>query len=627
MISPRQPGHSASRFRPWHGAALLAVLVGVAYANTLNAPFIFDDTESILENPHIRSLWPLSEALAAPPQSTVAGRPLVSLSLALNYVIGGLDVRGWHAFNTAVHAMAALALLGVVRRTLLSPALADRFAADATWLAFIVAAAWAAHPLHTAAMTYVIQRAESMMGLFYLLTIYAAARACAGGAAGPPTLESTTGSVDARRSDMRMLWMAAAVLACAAGMATKEVMVTAPVVALLYDRCFFSGSFAAALRRRWPLYAGLAATWVVLATLNWEGPRSRSTGFGLETVTPLAYLRTQCEVVVHYLSLAIWPARLCLDYQWPIAARWVDVWPQAGLLAVLAAATAYGVARNRAWGFCGAWFFLILAPTSSVVPLVDAAFEHRMYLPLASIVALAFAAASAALGRRPQAVMQTVATASPARRPGTIPPVLAAAVIVPLTCRTILRNEDYASTESIWRATLAVRPDNPRAHVNLGADLDARGFVTEAVEHYRAAVASGAFAAHAHSNLGDALRRLGKREEAMHHLKLAILADPRFANARVNMGNALLEAGEVNAAIESYRHATRLRPHDPIAWYNLAAAQAAAGDYDSAIAAASTALSAAGDHDSKLAQAVRRRLEQYRAVQAASSRPAWQPQE
>ena len=183
---------------------------------------------------------------------TVSGRPVLNLSLALNYAVSGCDVRGYHVTNLAIHLAAALLLFGIVRRTL------PRFRGCgggqqlarlqlATPLALAIALLWAVHPLQTESVTYIVQRAESLMGLFYLLTLYCFLR----------------GAGSARA----IFWYAGSVLACLLGMATKEVMVSAPLVVLLYDRTFLAGSFREAWRRRWAYYLALAATWLLLAWL------------------------------------------------------------------------------------------------------------------------------------------------------------------------------------------------------------------------------------------------------------------------------------------------------------------------------------------------------------------------
>ncbi|MGD1021058.1 MAG: hypothetical protein ABSA12_17265, partial [Verrucomicrobiia bacterium] len=200
---------------------LLLVLTGLwAYHNSLTGPFIYDDWLSIQKNPTIRHLWPIWQPLSPPHAGgiTVEGRPLINLSLAVNYAIGGTNVRGYHALNLAIHILAGLTLFGIVRRTLLQPRLRERFGAVADELALAVALIWTVHPLQTESVTYIIQRAESMMGLFYLLTLY--------------------GFIRGTASPLPRLWHGLCIGACALGMASKEVMVSAPLMVMLYDRTF-----------------------------------------------------------------------------------------------------------------------------------------------------------------------------------------------------------------------------------------------------------------------------------------------------------------------------------------------------------------------------------------------------
>ena len=204
---------------------VLVIAAGLfAYHDSFTGAFVFDDVPSIPENATIRHLWPIWQCLSPPhgDRVTVEGRPLINLSLALNYALGGYNVWGYHALNLTVHILAGLTLLGIVRRTLLQPALRERFGTAANELALVVALLWTLHPLQTESVTYIIQRAESIVGLFYLLTVYCFIRA-----------------VD---SPQCRLWYSLSVAACALGMASKEVMVSAPVMVLLYDRAFLSGS-------------------------------------------------------------------------------------------------------------------------------------------------------------------------------------------------------------------------------------------------------------------------------------------------------------------------------------------------------------------------------------------------
>src|SRR4029077_4761665 len=225
---------------------ILATTV-LAYANSFSGTFIFDDLTWIEANPHIRHFWPLWNALQPPQGAPGTGRPVVCLTLALNYAVSGLDPWSYHVTNLAIHVSAALILFGIVRRTLQGPRLRDRFGTQANGLAAAISILWAVHPLQTESVTYIIQRMESLMGLFLLLTLYCVIRG--------------------DHSPRRLWWFAGAVACCALGMATKEGMATAPIIVLLYDRVFLADSWADLSHKRSPLSTGLAATWLILISL------------------------------------------------------------------------------------------------------------------------------------------------------------------------------------------------------------------------------------------------------------------------------------------------------------------------------------------------------------------------
>ena len=507
----------------------LILLAGIwAYHNTFTVPFLFDDGGAIGENPHIRSLWPVWNALEAPPETTAAGRPLLCLTFALNYAVCGLDVRGYHAFNLAIHLLSGLLLFGLVRRTLL----VTRVQHSASRLALTVALVWTTHPLQTGSVTYIVQRAESLMGLLYLLTLYCAIRGF--------------------RSHRAGRWHALAVLACTLGMAAKEVMVTAPVLVLLHDRAFLSRSFSRALRRR-GLYLGLAASWILLAAILATNPRGTSAGFDMAAVTWWQYLFTQFGVVLHYLGLSLWPHPLVLDHGWPLARSVEDVLPPALAIAALVLLTCLAWRHAPGVGFLGLVFFLVLAPTSSIVPIKDAAFEHRMYLPLIAVVALLVIAS--------HALLSNVLSARPALH-RIVSAGIVFAVVVGLSTASVRRNHDFRSRISIWCDTVTKRPENPRAHNNLGFVLAQQGHAREAMIEYATALRLQPDHVDAHNNLGVLLAAHGKVEQGKSHFEKVLAMEPDNAAAHANLGRALVLLGHVDGAIRHFRRALRLRPED-----------------------------------------------------------------
>ena len=562
---------------------LLVIGVGLlAYYNSFTGPFIFDDAPSIATNPTIRHLWPMWQTLTPPRVTTVEGRPIANLSFAINYAFGGTKVWGYHALNVIIHVLAGLTLLGIIRRTLRLPTSRQRFGSVASPLAFIIAVIWMVHPLQTESVTYMVQRTESIMGLFYLLTLYCAIRGA--------------------ESESPNIWYGLSAASCLLGMGSKEVMVSAPLMVLLYDRTFLSGSFKEAWRQRRRLYAMLAATWFLLGYLViLTGNRSGTAGAGTG-VAWSAYGLTQIQAIAHYLRLSVWPHPLVFDYGTALASN-VNL-PCALIVIVLLVGTLIALRRWPAVGFLGVWFFIILAPTSSVLPVATQTMaEHRMYLPLAAVVTMViiggFAFGRNILRLRPQ-IQQTIVWGAGG---------VVASVLVILT---VQRNHDYRSEIAIWQDTINKLPSNPRAHYNLGHTLEKTGRIEEAIgqyeqalriepdradthnsfgvtlvqvgriqegiEHYEQALRIKPDYAEAHNNLGNVLFQTGKLDDAMVHYQQALRIKPDYAEAHNNLGNVLFQTGKLDGAMVHYQQALRIKPDFAEAHYDLGMAFEQAGE-------------------------------------------------
>jgi tetratricopeptide (TPR) repeat protein len=555
----------------WLPAVVLVAAAAWAYSTSFSGAFVHDDTEAIAGNPHITSLWPIGRALSAPRDTTVAGRPVASLSLALNEALAPAGSRGvwtrnpalprsqdpfyrhvwgYHAFNLAVHTLTALVLFGVVRRTLLTPPLRDRFGRAATPLALAIALVWVVHPLQTESVTYIVQRVESLMGLFYLTTVYCAIRVLDDG-------------------PRRRWWMTGAVAACALGMGAKEVMVSAPVfVALWIWICRPDVRTIGPATR--PLLIGLASTWLLLAFLVASSARSESVGFGIGGWTWWSYLRTQAEVIVHYLRLAIVPWPQVFAYVWLPAESWIAAAPELAALTALALATLLAIAKRRPIGLLGAWFFLILAPTSSVVPIVtEVAAEHRMYLPVAGVIALVI------LGVYRLAARRAVRHATPAagltrHAPAAVAALAVLAVVIVYGNLTRARNLIYASSATLTADTVKHRPQNAEARLAHAVDLLRAQRFADAERHLRAALAlplppgrSTVPTSHMHMYLGSALAGQGKTDEGVGHFERALALNPNLKEVHGLIGETLLGQGRVREAAASFERAVASLPNVP----------------------------------------------------------------
>jgi Flp pilus assembly protein TadD len=345
----------------------------------------------------------------------------------------------------------------------------------------------------------------------------------------------------------------------------------------------------------------------VLATLLVRISRvvEPTAGFAMTALTWREYALTQPGVILHYLRLALWPSPLVLDYWWPVARTFHEIVPPLLLVVGLIVFTVWAWRRHPAASFVGLWGWLTLAPSSSVLPIADLAAEHRMYLPLVSIVVLTVFGVWHLIRRLPLAGPWRAGVAG----------ALAAAVVAAGAIGTSRRNAQYRSDVSIWRVTVAQRPNNPRAHNGLatalarerrfedaaveyahalrlkpdyaqahndaGTSLMTQGKLPEAIVHLSEAVRLSPTYAQALSNLGVALSKQGRHHEANAYLRQALRLDPRNADVHYNVGNALAKQGAFDAAASAYAHALRLKPELAEAhnnWGNVLAIQGHVGE-------------------------------------------------
>jgi Flp pilus assembly protein TadD len=553
---PRVAVDDVRRVGAW--PLVIAAVTLVAYHNSFSGPLFFDDTASIVQNESIRSLWPLGPVLSPPAVAGTAGRPLLNLSFALNYAAGGLGVVGYHWVNLAIHVGAALVLFGLVRRTLRLPQLRDKFGAVATELGALSALLWAVHPLQTESVTYVSQRAESLVGFFYFLTWYAFVHGVEAGRE-----SSATG----------LRWRALAIVAGFAGVLTKEIIITAPVVILLYDSVFVAGTFREAWARRRTFYLGLASAWVLLAVLMISSRlHERGVGFGGK-IAWIDYVATSCEAVALYLKLSIWPHPLLLDYGMTPARGGAVLLASATVVVAFLAATAWAWRHWRALGFAGAAVVIMLSPTSSVVPVVfQPIAEHRMYLPLAVVVSFGVVGAFARWGRGAWWA--------------------ALAVVAVFLGLTTQRNRDYRNDEVMWRDVIAKRPDNWRAYNALANVLFTQQRVADGLAQVETAVRLKPDEAKLLNNYANALAlpMVGRLAEAVAVGRRAVALDPDYADARNSLAQTLLKTGRVVEAVEQYEAARRLQPASAAIRSNLCDALRQAGRLGDAVVEGQEAL-------------------------------------
>ena len=514
--------------------AIIAFAGIFAYLNGLSAPFIFDDLDAIVANKTIHSF---STALSPLADTTVSGRPILNLSLAFNYALGHNSPVGYRAVNILIHILAGLTLFGIARRTLKRPALRSLYGNDSAALALALALMWVLHPLQTESITYVIQRAESLMGLFYLFTVYCFIRGL--------ELQELT------HKNKSILWYTLSLLACFLGMGTKEVMVSAPFILLCYDRTFAAGSFKEAFKARLKWYIGFFISWIYLGILiaSTGGNRSGSIGFGIG-VSPWLYLLTQFRALTTYISLSLWPHPLIFARGPVWITNATEIIPHAIIIVGLFVGTLVAFRKNTPLGFLGIWFFAILSPTSSIVPgTTQMIVEHRMYLPLLAVLTLAILGLYALVSKRTTAIFIVLC--------------------LPLGYLTTLRNAVYLSSASLWKDTVMNEPSNAFAQLNYGVELLKLSQYDDAKSHLALALKLQPTSIEAVTNLGILSIKTGDKENAARYFEQALKLPHVSAQTQIDVANSYLESGDVAGALKHYDAALRLNPHSTEAECNL----------------------------------------------------------
>jgi tetratricopeptide (TPR) repeat protein len=529
-VAPKGIQYFGKRRGIFLAALLLAALVFATFYNGIKGPYIFDDVDSVLNNASIRSF---STALTPPNQNgiTVGGRPTLNLSFAINYAFCQTETAGYHVGNILIHALAAITLFLLVRCTILLPTFEGRFTRVATPLAWLVAALWAVHPLQTESVTYIAQRAESLAGLLYLLTLYCFVR--------------YTTTRDG-------LWFAASVSSCLLGMGAKEVMATAPFVMFLYDRTFVSGTFRNAWKRYHWIHVSHAATLLLLGALVYASEaRGGSVGTD-EFVAHWSYLCTQAYAVVRYTGLSLWPVGLTFDYgPLVVSAPLTIVFCGAVVIAAIGC-TAWALVRKPLLGFLGAWFFIVLAPSSSFIPVnTQTMAEHRMYLPLVAIIIGVAFAVFKLLGQRSW--------------------ILLSLLLLPVATATVARNQTYLSEITLWADNVNKAPANHRGWLSLSS------YHLYLLNDPAAAAKEAQVALNIRPNnpdglncLGVSLIKLGRRDEGLALVEQSLLGHQTSLTLSAGAGAAYQECGQYEQAVMHYSNVLALQSSNSAIHYNVA---------------------------------------------------------
>jgi tetratricopeptide (TPR) repeat protein len=502
---------------------IIFIAVSIAYNSTLQYPLIFDDYVTLIENFSIRDLNSLSNILVAPHEIGLAWRPFANFTFAISYALSGLDPWGHHLVNIGLHCLTAYILFSVLRLTFTNQKLKLYIEGDATLISGSISILWAIHPVQTQTVTYISQRTETLMALMFLLTLYCFIRA---------------------KITESKLWLIASIVSCFLGAMCKEVIVTAPLVVYLYDRTFISGSFKKALIQHWIYYSAICLSWPLLGILL-STMRNQAVGFNMG-ITPYVYALTECKAVITYIRLSYIPYPLIFDRGPLFIHSLREALPYAIILLVLLSVSTWALIKKPQLGFIFACYFIVLSPTSSIVPVATVPIaENRLYLPLAATLCLGVLTLRHCLKKHYLRTCLII-------------------LIFVCTVASFVRNQVYSSAISIWKDTTEKIPKNPRAHNNLGFLLyNTTDRVAEAKKEIEIALQYDPQYADAYNNLGLILATFpNEQSRAIVCYQKSIDLNPDNAEAHTNLANALgKDPNRLNDAKKHIEKALRLKPY------------------------------------------------------------------
>lgn len=474
----------------------------------------------------------------------------------------------------------------------------------ASFIALFTALLFVAHPVQTQAVTYIVQRFTSLAALFYLLSLvmYIKGRLSGQRSAvsnqlpqegSPPTLHGSRVAVSA-------VWYILSLLSAVLAMKTKEIAFTLPLMIILYEFMFFTSTFKKKLLFLVPVLLTLVI--IPVSIMGTHKPLGEilsdlSEKTRVQTSIPRwDYLMTQMRVITTYLRLMVFPVNQNLDYDYPI---YHSLFTPSVFLSFLLLASLMGTAvyliykaqrakcrvqsaessmpyapgAMRLAGFGILWLFIALSVESSVIPIVDVIFEHRLYLPSVG--------ASLAL----TVMLFLLATEAQKRFPWTVKAAAPFALITLMLFSgiTYARNTTWGDARTLWEDVVHKAPKNARAHNNLGFIYRERGMNDEAIPQFLTALRLRPGYTDAHINLGIAYNAKGMNELAIPQFMTALRINPDDADAHNNLGIAYVSKGMFDEGIQHYRMALRLKPDYAEAYNNLGVAYASKEMIDHAL--------------------------------------------
>ena len=547
-------------------AIIIIVFWGVIiYSNSFDAPFQFDDRAFVLANPAIKHLQNIHSIVNYRPQRWVA-----FFTFAANFAISGNNVFSYHLFNLILHLLNTILIYCFLNFILNLPSFKiDKFQNSKKIIPFFISLLFLVHPLQTESVTYIYQRFTPLATFFYLLTLIF--------------------YIKYRNGSLKSNYILC-LLSLFLGMFSKEEMFTAPSMIILLEIYFISGfkvgkvgTEQCSVPTRWKMFIPILLTLLLIPLtyifivkgMTFNNINLNRISRDTFIFSRSTYLFTEFNVLIKYFQLFFFPIVLNLDYDFPISETLFE-YPTILSFLIVLTLLIIGILlykKHRLISFGIIWFFVTISITSSIIPIKDVIFEHRMYLPSIGLsIALIFALYQIFPGTVTKSpfLKSVNGSSSPlSKRVGGLLPILLIIIAIAFSFLTYRRNEVWRDDVRLWEDTAKKSPNKSRVHSNLANALVRAGKIDDAIKHYLEALRITPDYAEGYNNLGIALFRKGKIDEAIKYYNEALRLKPEYADAYNNLGNALQSQNKYDEAISYYKKAIQNNPNHSRAYNNL----------------------------------------------------------
>jgi len=524
---------------------IILILGSMAYSDSFHCSFHFDDRTSIINNFVIRNIDHLWGIWIFLPR-----RFITYFSFALNYHFNALDVFGYHLVNLVIHLITALLVWWLALLT---------FSQEAKLMALLAGLVFVAHPLQTQAVTYIVQRTASLATLFYVasLCFYIKFR-----------LLNSSAKVGTGIFAKQKIYYIGSLITAIMAMFTKELALTLPLMVLLYEFCFFNGKKTF----RWKYWAPFLFILLIIPLtllLTETGARRFQELTSEPGMSSFQYLCTEFRVLVTYIRLVFLPLNQNLDYDYPLSHGLFEMPTLVSLffLITILYAAKHLFLRYRLLSFSILWFFLTLLPESSIFPIKDVIFEHRLYLPLVGYSLFLVSGLYYLLGKKSIKTMCIVL----------------GFIIISYAFLTYQRNKVWSDDFTLWGDVVLKSPHKARGYSQLGTAFSAQGNLTQAMSEYNKAIDLDPNDVQSHNDRGNIYAEQGNDDKALIDFSKAIELSPNFAEPYYNRGIILSNKGDYSKAIADYDKAIDINPNYADAYNNRAVSYFELKQYDKAL--------------------------------------------